>query len=272
MHRRSGKGLRRVAHKHRDIDVVNNINWDWAGNRDGDRDSDIHSLRVRDNPRHGDGHSDGHLHGDRSWDSLLNNDVIWLRNLDGDSARNTNFVVHSYRLRHTHRLNFGNGNCHRAVLDHSVWGVDVVLPGLDLFHWHRHLDFLHHILHHIVGLWYSDLLRNSLRLIHRDIDLVRDNLIDGNNYLNSIRYLHLLDNWHCLRDIDSLCLCDFDWIRNIHRDVDVNRHCNGLRNLDGLRHFDCDRDVVRTRNFARHLVWDNNLVWHSDLLRHRHFD
>jgi hypothetical protein len=272
MHRRSSKGLSRATNEYRDVDVVDNINWDWSSNRDGDRDRHVHSLRVSNNSGHGNRHGDGHLHGDRSWHSLLDNDIIWLRNFDGDGARNTDLLVDCNRLRHSNGLDFLDGDWHRAVLDDSVRCVHVVLSGLDDFDRHRHLDLLYHIFDDSVGLWDSNLLRNGLRLVDRDIDLVRDNLIDRHNYLNGIWYLHLLDSLHWLRHIDGLCLCDFDRVRNIHRNVDGDRNCIRSGDLDGLRYFDCHRDVVRTRNPACHLVWDNNLVWHSDFLWHRYLD
>jgi hypothetical protein len=203
---------------------------------------------------------------------LLDHDLVRARHIDGDRLGYTNSRKNGVRLSNANSVDLLDGNSHGMSLSDSVRAVHRHCALLDDVDWHRDSNLLHHVSLHHVRLRYANLVRNRLRLVDGNGDFVGNHLSDRHDDLDSIWDLYLLDNWHCLRDIDSLCLCDFNRIRNIHGYAHADGNRNGPSNLDGLRYFDGNGNVVRTRNFDRHLVWDDNFVRHSHLLCDGHLD
>jgi len=272
MHWSSRHSLSLVPNEHGYIDVVQHR----YGNRDTDwySDGNIHGHRngVGNHLRHSDRDSNGNLHVHGTFNRLLDDDLVRTRDIDGNRFWHTNLGINCNRMRNTHSLHFLDGNNHWSVLGDCVRRIHVDRPCLDHVDRDGDFDFLNHVLHHLVGLRDANLLWNGLWLINGNLDLVWHNLLDRHNHLDSPWDFDRNNNLYCLRDIDSLCLCDFNWVWNIHRDIDGHGNCDGPSHLDGLRYFNRNRDIVRTRNFDRHLIWDNHLVWDSHLLCHGHLD
>jgi hypothetical protein len=267
-----GNCLGGISDQYRHVYVMHN----WHRLRNSHRyshwDRHGHWHCVRDNLRHCNRHRDGDLHVDGTGHSLLNNHLVRPRHVDRDGLGHTNSRNNSHGLSNSHGIHLLDGNGHWVGLGDYVWAVHWHGSLLDNVDGHRDGHLLHHVPLHNVGLRNANLMRNRLRLVNWNGNLVGHHLSDGHDNLDSIRDLYLLDNWHCLRDIDSLCLCDFNRIRNIHGYAHADGNRNGPSNLDGLRYFDGNGNVVRTRNFDRHLIWDDNFVGHSHLLCNGHLD
>jgi len=232
---RGSHGLVSVSNQNRDVDVIDDIHRNRHGNRSGDWDINRNLNSVRNHLRDSNRDGNGNLHLNGTLNLLSNHDVVGPWNMNRNGARNADLRVHRHWVRNTHSLHLLDGNDHRSVCSNCVRRVHVVLSCLDNGNWYRNLDLLHHIAHRCVRLRNSNLLRHSLWLVDGDLHLVRNNLSDRNNHLNGTGYLDLINNSDCLRDIDGLGLCDFDGIRNIHRNLHSHGNCNGLSNWNLLR-------------------------------------